>query len=212
MRESFYILYNGSTDLIHDTSAKIVVFMHVCSCHMKLTIMANFTCRYFRDQSATNICKCLLQLKTLESASGKATVLSSRRSRHIIRCLLYCLFCNNGNVYDFTYMYRYIHVATCIHHVYTCIRAWLLHALSKQSCKAIVTYSDSICTIDVTPWGLASLACVRSVTYADFHCARAVRRLLKVTKVRQVTVKTLRATEAESDICAFTITFAFMFT
>ena len=70
----------------------------------------------------------------------------------------------------------------------TCIRAWLLHALSKQSCKAIVrerAYSDSICTIDVTPWGLASLACVfREIGHLrkDFHCARAVRRLLKSEK------------------------------
>ena len=129
-------------------------YLCVCVCvrvcvHMKLTLMANFTCRYFRDESATklNICK--------ESASGKTTVLSS--NRHIIRvcCIVYSV-CVNGNVYDFTYLYRYI--ATC-----TCIRAWLLHALSKQSCKAVVrerAYSDSICTIDVTPWGLASLACV----------------------------------------------------
>ena len=103
--------------------------------------------------------------------------------------------CVNGNVYDFTYLYRYI--ATFIHHVYTCIRAWLLHALSKQSCKAIVrerAYSDSmICTIDVTPWGLASLACVfreigsSTLLRKNFHCARAVRRLLKVPKsVRQI--------------------------
>ena len=91
----------------------VCVYVHVCTCvctyvymyvcisvcvcvcvHMKLTLMANFTCRYFRDQSATklNICKCpISQLKTLESASGKATVLSS--NRHIISCLLYCLFC-----------------------------------------------------------------------------------------------------------------------
>ena len=43
------------------------VCVHICvcvcvcvCCPMKLTIMANFTCRYFRDQSATklNICKC----------------------------------------------------------------------------------------------------------------------------------------------------------
>ena len=37
--------------------------VHICVCvcvHMKPTLMANFTCRYFRDQSATklNICKC----------------------------------------------------------------------------------------------------------------------------------------------------------
>ena len=57
----------------------VCVYVHVCTCvctyvymyvcisvcvcvcvHMKLTLMANFTCRYFRDQSATklNICKC----------------------------------------------------------------------------------------------------------------------------------------------------------
>ena len=62
--------------------SKIIVFMHVCSFHMKLTVMANFTCRYFRDQSATNICKCHSKVKTLESASGKATVLSFRKNRH----------------------------------------------------------------------------------------------------------------------------------
>ena len=40
-------------------SLSVCVCVCVC-CHMKLTIMANFTCRYFRDQSATklNICKC----------------------------------------------------------------------------------------------------------------------------------------------------------
>ena len=69
--------------------------------------------------------------------------------------------CVNGNVYyDFTYLYR---VYSYMYTSCTCIRAWLLHALSKQSCKAIVrerAYSDSICTIDVTPWGFASLACV----------------------------------------------------
>ena len=76
---------------------------------------------------------------------------------------------------------------------------WLLHALSKQSCKAIVrerAYSGSICTIDVTPWGLASLACVlrdpcmdrlEHANRSDFHCARAVRRLLKVTKSEKCT-------------------------
>ena len=64
---------------------------------------------------------------------------------------------------------------------------------SKRSCKAIVrerAYSDSICTIDVTPWGLASLACVfREIGHLrkDFHCARAVRRLLKVTKSEKCT-------------------------
>ena len=66
--------------------------------------------------------------------------------------------CVNGKVYDFTYLvYSYMYTSC------TCIRAWLLHALSKQSCKAIArerAYSDSICTIDVTPRGLASLACV----------------------------------------------------
>ena len=45
----------------------VCVHMCVCVCvcvrvcvHMKLTLMANFTCRYFRDESATklNICKC----------------------------------------------------------------------------------------------------------------------------------------------------------
>ena len=54
-------------------SARVCVYVcvHVCvhicvcvcvcvCCPMKLTIMANFICRYFRDQSATklNICKC----------------------------------------------------------------------------------------------------------------------------------------------------------
>ena len=50
-------------------SARVCVYVcvHVCvqicvcvCCYMKLTIMANFTCRYFRDQSAMklNICKC----------------------------------------------------------------------------------------------------------------------------------------------------------
>ena len=52
-------------------SARVCVYVcvhvcvHICVCvcvcvHMKLTLMANFTCRYFRDQSATklNICKC----------------------------------------------------------------------------------------------------------------------------------------------------------
>ena len=59
------------------------------------------------------------QLKTLERASGKATVLSSRRSRHIIRCLLLLPVLCVLNVYDFTYLYRYI--ATCIHHVHAFI-------------------------------------------------------------------------------------------
>ena len=61
------------------------------------------------------------------------------------------------------YMTLRTYIATCIHHVHAFNRAWLPPELSKQSCKAIVrerAYSDSICTIDVTPWGLASLACV----------------------------------------------------
>ena len=105
--------------------------------------------------------------------------------------------CVNDNVYDFTYLYRYIatFIPSC-----TCIRAWLLHALSKQY-KAIVrerAYSDSICT---TPWGLASLACVfreigSSSLSEDFHCARAVRRLLKVTKSEKCTVRLTKRLES----------------
>ena len=63
----------------------VCVYVHVCTCvcvrmctcmcaylcvcvHMKLTLMANFTCRYFRDQSATtlNICKCLSKDLSIE--------------------------------------------------------------------------------------------------------------------------------------------------
>ena len=78
----------------------------------------------------------------------------------------------------------------------TCIRAWLLPALSKQSCKAIVreqAYSDSICTIDVTPWGLASLACVLreigSSTQIDQRLSLRTRSTstLKVTKSEKCT-------------------------
>ena len=35
----------------------IHVCVGVCSCHMNLTFMVNYTCRYFRD-ATLNICKC----------------------------------------------------------------------------------------------------------------------------------------------------------
>ena len=56
--------------------------------------------------------------------------------------------------------------------MYTCIKAWLLPELSKQSCKAIVrelAYSDSVCTIDFTPWGFA---CIHEAS--DHDLARVV--------------------------------------
>ena len=43
-------------------------------------------------------------------------------------------------------------------------------------------------TIDVTPWGLLRAWPVSSEIHrSDFHCARAVRRLLKVTKSEKCT-------------------------
>ena len=86
----------------------IHVCVGVCSCHMNLTFMVNYTCRYFRD-ATLNICKCPSRLKTL---AGKATVLSSRRNWHIIRCLLYCVMCVSMImfVYDYTYLYRYTRI------------------------------------------------------------------------------------------------------
>ena len=79
--------------LLQISLVKIVVFRHVCSWQRKLTIMANFTCSYFREQSATNLCKCPSKDLSVEDTGEcfwKATVLSSR---HIISCLLFCLFC-----------------------------------------------------------------------------------------------------------------------
>ena len=33
------------------------MYVGVCSCHMNLTFVVNYTCRYFRD-ATLNICKC----------------------------------------------------------------------------------------------------------------------------------------------------------
>ena len=100
----------------------------VCVCvHIKLTLMGNFTCRYFRDQSATklNICKC--PSKDLSIEDTGECFWKSRRNRHIIIrvCCIVCSVCVNGNVYDFTYLYRYI--ATCIHHVHALEHGYCMH-------------------------------------------------------------------------------------
>ena len=59
--------------------------------------------------------------KTLESASGKATVLLPGviGIYYKMSAVLPVLCVLNGNVYVFTYLYRYI--ATSIHHVYTVV-------------------------------------------------------------------------------------------
>ena len=82
---------------------------------------------------------------------------------------------------------------TCIVYSYmytscTCIRARLLPALSKQSCKAIVRergYSDS--TIDVTPWGLASLACVLREIGSSTQIDQRLSLRTRSTSTRKVT-------------------------
>ena len=75
----------------------------------------------------------------------------------------------------------------------TCIRAWLLHALSKQSCKAIArerVYSDSIlhyrCYTFAWPVSLERSA--RAHFYA--RLSLRTRRLLKVTKSQKCSLET----------------------
>ena len=92
----------------------IHVCVGVCSCHMNLTFMVNYTCRYFRD-ATLNICKCPSKDLSIEDTGWQSNCSFFQEELayyHYIRCLLYCVMCVSMImfVYDYTYLHRYTRI------------------------------------------------------------------------------------------------------
>ena len=65
----------------------------VCSCHMNLTFMVNYTCRYFRD-ATLNICKCPSKDLSIEDTGWQSNCSFFQEELayfHYISCIVLCV-------------------------------------------------------------------------------------------------------------------------
>ena len=64
----------------------------VCSCHMNLTFMVNYTCRYFRD-ATLNICKCPSKDLSIEDTGWQSNGSFFQEELAYYKMYMYAVLC-----------------------------------------------------------------------------------------------------------------------
>ena len=75
----------------------VCVCVGVCSCHMNLTFMVNYTCRYFRD-ATLNICKYPKDLSIEDTGWQSNSSFFQEELAYYKMSAVLCYVCVNANV------------------------------------------------------------------------------------------------------------------